>query len=74
MGLVEHDEFGLQDEGAGDRDPLALTAGEFVGIAMARLGIEPHLAQRLDHQPVARGGIGPDAMDAQPLGHDLADR
>jgi hypothetical protein len=34
--LVEHDQARLQDEGAGDRDALALAAGEFVRVAVAR--------------------------------------
>src|SRR5262249_27598559 len=36
--LVEHQEFRLEHERAGDRDPLTLTARKLVGIAMARLG------------------------------------
>ena len=47
--LVEHDEVRLQHHGAGNRDALALAAGEFVRIAEARLGIEPDLVQHLDH-------------------------
>src|SRR4029434_10716025 len=31
--LVAHHQFGAQDHGAGDADPLALAAGEFVRVA-----------------------------------------
>ena len=51
--LVEHDEGRLQHDGAGDRDALALAAGEFMRIAKARLGIEPDVAQRPDHPLLA---------------------
>jgi len=30
--LIGNDELGLEDEGAGDANPLPLPAGEFVGI------------------------------------------
>ena len=51
--LVEHHEGGLQHDGAGDRDALALAAGEFMRIAKARLRIEPDVAQRPDHARLA---------------------
>ena len=43
--LVEHDEFRLQHHGAGDRDALALAAGELVRIAVLRSRIEADLLQ-----------------------------
>src|SRR5262249_4234424 len=46
--LVEHHEGRLQDDGAGDRDALALAAGELMWIAEARVRVEPDVAQRAD--------------------------
>ena len=51
--LVEHHEGRLEHDGAGDRDALALAAGEFVRIAKARVGIEADVAQRADHALLA---------------------
>src|SRR3546814_14144200 len=65
--LVEHDEARLQHHGAGDGDALALPAGEFVRIAIAGLGIEVDLLERLHDEPVAHRGIGADAVHRQPL-------
>ena len=43
--LVQEHDLGLQDQGAGDRHPLPLPAGQLVGVAVAKGGAEPHLAQ-----------------------------
>src|SRR5208282_1556440 len=48
--LVEHDEARREHHRPRDGDALALAAGELVGIAMPRVGIEPDLAEcRRDH-------------------------
>ena len=35
--LVGHDQLGLEGQGPGQADPLALAAGELVGVAVDRL-------------------------------------
>ena len=46
--LVEQDEFGLERDGAGDGDALALAAGEFVREAVERCcRVEADVAQRV---------------------------
>jgi hypothetical protein len=45
--LVQHDELRLQHHGAGDRDALALAAGEFMRIAPAGRRIEADFLERL---------------------------
>jgi len=72
--LVQDDEPGLQDQGAGDGDPLALAAGEFMGIAEAAGGIEADLGQRLAHQLGALGGIAAQPMHLEPFGDDVLHR
>ena len=72
--LVQHDEARLQHHGAGNRDALALAAGEFVRIAVARRRVEPDFLQRRDDALVAlRRASGP-ARGWQPFGDDLGDR
>ena len=39
-GLVEDQELGLEHQGAGDADPLALAAGELVGVAVGVVRLE----------------------------------
>ena len=46
-GLVGDDELGLQGEGAGDGDALALAAGELVRVALGVLGGEADLGEEL---------------------------
>ena len=47
--LVADDQARVERQGAGDADALALPAGEFVRVAVERLGPQPDLAgQRLD--------------------------
>ena len=45
--LVEHDKFRLERHGPGNRDPLALTAREFVRITVHRCRIETDIEKRL---------------------------
>ena len=44
-GFVGDDEFGVQGEGAGDADALALSAGELVGVAVEGGFVEPDSAE-----------------------------
>ena len=48
--FVEHHKTRFKDHGPGDGDTLALTTREFMGIAMAALGIEAHFSQGVDDQ------------------------
>ena len=70
--LVGDQEARAQGDGHGDHHPLALAAGEVVGVAVERelLGRQTGAGQRL-----ARGGAGVAglAVDADHLGHLLAD-
>ena len=69
--LVEHDELRLQDHRAGDGDALALAAGEFVRVAVARRRVEADLAQ--DRGDAAARSPA-EAVHAEALGDDLLDR
>ena len=44
--LVEQDEFRVEHQRAGDRDALALAAGEFVREAVERVRVEPDIDER----------------------------
>src|ERR1700687_5721520 len=46
-GLVAHHELWPEGESSGDADTLALSAGEFVGVAGARGLVEAHGAQEV---------------------------
>src|SRR5436190_5637399 len=71
--LVEHDEARLQHQRAGDRDALALAAGEFVRVALARRRIEPDLAQCIvDHARAL--GLAADIVDLEAFADDLRHR
>jgi hypothetical protein len=50
--LVEHQKTRLRDERPGDRDALALAAGEFVRVALG-VGVEPDLFECCLDQPLA---------------------
>ena len=50
--LVEDDQLRLEREGAGDADPLALTARELVREAVDVLRREPDGVEQLAHAPV----------------------
>ncbi len=70
--LVEQQNARLEHQRAGDRDPLALAAGELVGIAEAEAGPEADIAQdRLDPplditNAVDGHGLGEDPVDRVP--------
>ncbi len=55
--LVAHDQRRPQDERTGDADPLALAAGEFVRIAVERIGRQADAADDLRHVPFALGAV-----------------
>lgn len=71
--LIAQQHAGLQDECAGDADPLALSAGEFVRSSVTdHVWVEPDRVEHLVHSfPGGRAdGVAP---DAHPLGDDVAD-
>ena len=70
--LVEHDELGVERQGAGDADALALPAGELVRVALGVLGVEAHRVQQLG-DPLLALGLGADAVDLERLADDVAD-
>ena len=45
--LVANNQFGLEGEGPGNGDALALAAGELVWIAARMIGVEPDLLQQI---------------------------
>ena len=47
--LVAHQQLGLEGDGAGDADPLALTAGKLVGVAIHRAARQAHFCQQFLH-------------------------
>ena len=77
--LVEDEHLGPQDDGARDRDALALAARELVRIAVqdvvrARAGAEPDLVEHLHDQRVARDAIELGPVQRQAFADDAADR
>src|SRR6185369_16765596 len=72
--LVEDEAVGPEDERAGDRDPLALAAGELVREALARGRVEPAIAQHLGHAVAQAAAFEaePGTVDMQRLADDLA--
>jgi len=57
--LVEHEKSRFEHQRAGDRDALALTAGEFVRVAIHRRGVEVDLkeAMRWYHAAAGQGHV-----------------
>ena len=70
--LVEDDEVGLQGERAGDADPLALAAGELVGVAVDGSGVEADVLEQGADLLGAVAAVA--AVDAERVGHDRAGR
>ena len=73
-GLVGHDQLGLDGERAGDRQPLALAAGEFVRIAAGVLGAQSDQFQELADAGLARRFALGKAMQHQRLAQHGAHR
>ena len=73
--LVGQQQLRLQHHRRGDRDPLALAAGELVREAVeVELGrLQARLHERLDHERVALRPRCADAVDLQRLGDRVAD-
>ena len=57
-GFVRDDERRIERQGAGDADPLPLSAAEFVRIASQMFGIEPDQVEQLPH-PASAAPDGP---------------
>ena len=68
--LVEQQDLRLQDQRAGDRDALALAAGELVREAEAEGRAEPDVVERL-HDALLLVG---EAVDGERLGKHAVDR
>ena len=68
--FVQHDEFGTQDHGAGDGDPLTLPAGELMRVAFHHRGVEADLGHDFGHQCAFVAPVF-GAVDPQPFGDDL---
>src|SRR5206468_5991343 len=51
--LVAHDERGVDRQGSGDADALALAAGELVRVAVGEVRVQAHQAQQLLDAPPA---------------------
>src|SRR6185437_787525 len=71
--LVGHDQLGLYREGAGDRQALALAAGEFVRIAARMLGTQAHQLEQLADTLAPRLHVLGEAMQEQWLAQHGAD-
>src|SRR5699024_2772490 len=72
-GLVGDDDLGLQGEGAGDRDALALAAGELARQDVERGLRQAHKVEQLLH-PGQAPGLGADAVDSQRIHQRLPHR
>jgi hypothetical protein len=79
--LVTDDEIGVDGEGAGDADALALPAGEFVRIPVVLVRVEANRLDQFQHAVPAclssgfpLGPLGRQAVDLQGFRDGLADR
>src|SRR5690606_36382716 len=70
--FVADDEAGLERERPGDRDPLALPAGELPGQARAGIRREADLVQQIPYAALRL--TGGDAARSERFGEDLLDR
>ena len=68
--LVEHDHVGLQHERAGDRDPLALAAGQCAGAPPRQLAAEPDGRECIGDRGRPLLAVA-DSIAIQRLAHDL---
>src|SRR5882762_955895 len=72
--LVADQDLRTQGERAGDRDPLALAAGELVRVFGERVRGEAHLVEQLQAERAPPGLAAADAVDLHRLHQDLAHR
>ncbi len=70
--FVEDQQLGLEHQGPGDADPLALTAGELVGVAVGVVRLEPHQLEHLAH-PLLDGRSAVLPVDLERLRDGLTD-
>ena len=71
-GSSQHDELGVERQGAGDADALALPARELVRVALGVLGVEADRLEQLGDALLALG-LGADVVDLERLADDVAD-
>ncbi len=69
--LVQQNQPGLEHQGAGNSDALALAAGKFVGVAIAGFRVQAHFLQRGDNRRFLLGGSA-HLVDTQAFADDLA--
>ena len=69
--FVQNHETRLQHHGAGDGDPLALTARELVRIAVLHVRVEPDLPQRVADDPATLLVGAAEAVRREALPDDL---
>ena len=72
QGLVGHDEFGLHRQGAGHADALALSPGEFVGIARSMFGRQADQFEQLGDALGSRFLAFREAVGLQRFSQDVA--
>ena len=71
--LVADDKIGVEGQGAGNTNPLALTARKLVGVTGAKIGAQSHRVEQLGDSFFDLVGIHP-AMHLKRLADDLVDR
>ena len=71
--FVEDQQLRPEDDGPGDGDPLALTAGELVGVAMGHLRLQFDIGQGRGDEPEPFFPVAAEVVDLQPLLNDLLD-
>ena len=70
--LVQHDDVGLERQGACDRDALPLSAGQLVRVPPGELTRQRHLLEQIEGAPVLLFARA-DAVHVQRLGDQAAD-
>ena len=64
-GFIGQKESGLHRQGPGQPQPLALTAGQFMGAAPGQLRRQIHAGHEFESPPAGRGGVGHQARRLQ---------
>ena len=72
-GFVEQHQRGLEHQGAGNGDALALATGKLMGVTMPAGGVQPHVLEHLDHLRFAVGQAAR-CVHFQALADDLLHR